>query len=31
VEHPALFAMPDGGHARCMYPLNVEPVQETTA
>jgi dipeptide transport system ATP-binding protein len=31
VDHPALYPMPDGGQARCMYPLNVEPVQETTA
>jgi dipeptide transport system ATP-binding protein len=22
-KHPDLFAMPDGGHARCLYPLNL--------
>jgi dipeptide transport system ATP-binding protein len=27
VDHPDLLAMPDGGRARCMYPLNVDPDQ----
>jgi dipeptide transport system ATP-binding protein len=30
VDHPNLYPMPDGGQARCMYPLNVVAANEVT-